>query len=102
MGEKYCKDFLIKEIALRAGFTQGDVRVLLSTFEEIIREAVENHDEILIGSLFKIYVHKICPHTGFSLKTRKNYDRNITYRLTIKPSTTLKKILKNSKPNVEE
>ena len=97
MSERYGKDWLIKEIAARASFTQGDVRAMFNAFEEIVQEAVADHEEFLIGGLFKIYCHKIEPHTGFDLATQKEKFRDTTYRLTIKPSTTLKKIAKNGK-----
>ena len=96
MSEKYGKDFLIKEIASRASFTQGDVRAMWNAFEEIVEEVVAEHDELVIGGLFKVYAHEIAPHTGFDLHTGKEKFRDTTYRLTISPSTTLKKILKNS------
>jgi nucleoid DNA-binding protein len=96
MSEKYGKDFLIREIANRASFTQGDVRAMFDAFEEIIQEAVSEREEFLIGGLFKVYCHKIEEHKAFDLATQKEKYRGITYRLTIKPSTTLKKILKNS------
>lgn len=97
MSEKYGKDWLIKEIAARASFTQGDAREMFKAFEEIIREAVAEREDFLIGGLFHLYCHKIEPHTAFDLATQKEKFRDTTYRLTIKPSTTLKKIAKNGK-----
>jgi len=102
MSEKYGKGWLIKEIASRASFTQGDVRAMFNSFEEIIEEAVAEREEFLIGGLFEIYCHKIEPHIGFNLATKKKHYRDATYRLTIKPSITLKRILKNGKPSKEE
>lgn len=102
MTEKYGKDWLVKEIAARASFTQGDVKEMFDTFEEIVEEVVASHDELVIGGLFKVYSHKIDPHTGFDLHTGAEKFRDTTYRLTISPSPTLKRILKNSKPSNEE
>ena len=102
MSEKYGKDWLIREIAARASFTQGDVREMFNAFEEIVQEAVADHEEFLIGGLFKIYCHKIEPHTGFDLATQKEKHRDTTYRLTIKPSTTLKKIAKMGDSSIRE
>lgn len=99
MSEKYGKDWLIKEIAARASFTQGDVREMFRAFEEIIEESVKEKDSLMIGGLFHLYIHKIDPHVGFDLATQKEKFRDTTYRLTIKPSTTLKKILKNGNNN---
>lgn len=99
MTEKYGKDWLVKEIAARASFTQGDVKEMFDTFEEIVEEVVASHDELVIGGLFKVYAHEIAPHTGFDLHTGAEKFRDTTYRLTISPSTTLKRILKNSKPS---
>jgi nucleoid DNA-binding protein len=95
MSEKYGKDWIIKEIAVRASFTQGDAREMFNAFEEIVQEMVASHDELLVGGLFHIYCHEIKEHDGFNLATKKEEHRDTTYRLTIKPSTTLKKIAKN-------
>ena len=94
--EKFGKDFLIKEIASRAEFTQGDVRIILNTFEDIVKEAVRDHDDLMIGGLFKVYCHEILPHDGFDINTKEKTHRDTTYRLSIRPSTTLRKILKDS------
>jgi len=102
MSEKYGKDWLVKEIAARASFTQGDVRAMFKAFEEIIKEAVAAHEEFLVGGLFKIYTHEISEHTGFDLATQKEKHRDTTYRLTIKPSTTLKKIAKMGDSSIRE
>lgn len=101
MTEKYGKDFIIREIAARASFTQGDVREMFDAFEEIVKEMVASHDDLVIGGLFHLYSHEILPHTGFDLHTGAEKFRDTTYRLTISPSVTLKRILKNSKPSVE-
>ena len=96
MGEKYTKDFLLKEIAARASFRVSDVRIIMDTFEEIIKEVVENKDELMIGGLFKIHSKKIKPHRGYNLNTKKHQELGTTYRLTITPSTILRNILRES------
>jgi len=92
--EKYTKDFLIKEIAARAYFTVSDVKIIWKTFEEIVEEVVAEHDELLIGGLFKVYTKEVAPAEFYHLTEKKKVKRDKTYRLVISPSTTLKRIAK--------
>jgi nucleoid DNA-binding protein len=102
MSEKYTKDFLVREIATRASFTIGDAKTMFDAFEEIVQEIVAEHSDLLVGGLFHIYVHEVLPHDGFNLSTKKEEHRDTTYRLTIKPSTTLKKIAKNGNASLKD
>jgi len=97
MSEKYTKDFLIKELAARASFTLGDVKILWEEFEKLVEEVVESHDELMIGGLFKIYAKEIAPHTAFDIHTQTHKKTETTYRLVISPSTTLRRITRNGK-----
>jgi len=97
MGEKYTKDFLVKEIAARASFSIGDVKIIMRTFEDIIEEVAADHDELLIGGLFKMYAKEMVPHKGFSISKQKAENRGTTYRLVISPSTTLRRITRDGK-----
>ena len=103
---KYTKDFLIKELAARADFTLGDVRIIWDTFEELVQEIILSGDELMVGGLFKIYAKAIAPHEYYDIKTKTYTEKKTTYRLVIKPSVTLRAILKNKNlenpPEVEE
>lgn len=102
MTERYTKDFLIREIAARASFSIGDVKIIMRTFEDIIEEMIVDGDELLVGGLFKIYVKTILPHKSFDINTQTHKQSGTTYRITIKPSTTLKNALKNRAKNNSE
>jgi nucleoid DNA-binding protein len=99
--EEYGRDFLIHEIALRAGFTVGDARVMFNAFEGIIKDIVAEKSTVLIGGLFSIKIHKILPHEGWDLNSKQKKMRDVGYRMTIKPSITLKRLLKFGKNEIE-
>ena len=108
MSEKYTKEFLLRELAVRASFTLGDVKILWEEFEKLVEEVIAEKDELMIGGLFKIYMKEIAPHTAFDISTQKHKTTDTTYRLVISPSTTLRRIArygridKTSPPDEEE
>lgn len=108
MSEKYTKEFLLRELAVRASFTVGDVKIIWEEFEKLVEEIVSEHDELLVGGLFKIYTTEIASHTAFDIKTQTHKKTGTTYRLVIAPSTTLRRIArygnidKTSPPDEEE
>jgi len=97
MSEKYTKDFLMRELAVRANFSVGDVRILWNTFEELVEEIVAEHDELMVGGLFRLYSHKISKHKAWDINSQKYVEQEDAYRLTISPSTTLRKLAKRGK-----
>jgi nucleoid DNA-binding protein len=99
MSEKYTKEFLLRELAARASFTLGDVKILWEEFEKLVEEMVVEKDELLIGGLFKVYVKEILPHVRYDLNSKKHIDVGTTYRITISPSSTLKNALKRKIKN---
>jgi len=96
-GEKYTKDFLIKEIGDRAGFTYGDSRIMFNAFESIVEDIVAERERLMIGGLFSIEICEIEPHMAYDVHTKKEKYRDVSYRMTIVPSIPLKKILKYGK-----
>jgi nucleoid DNA-binding protein len=101
-GEKYTKEFLIKEIGDRAGFTHGDARLMFNAFESIVEDVVAERERLMIGGLFSIEICEIEPHMAYDVHTKAEKHRDVSYRMTIKPSTTLKKILKDGKNSKNE
>ena len=59
-----------KEIAYRARFTQSDIRIILDTFEDVIKDIIYNRNELKIVGLFKLYVTTIKAHKGWSPNNR--------------------------------
>lgn len=90
MTEKYTKTFFIKELAARANFTQGDVKILWEEFEKLVEEIVAERSELMIGGLFKVYAKKINPHKLYDLNKKEYINIGTTYRLSIKPSSILR------------
>ena len=64
MKEKRNRTWLTHEIAKRANFTLGDVRIILNTFEDIVKETLINDDILLFNRLFKVEVGTIKEHNG--------------------------------------
>ncbi len=67
--KKYNKAWLIKEIAKRARFTIGDIRIVWETFEEIVREVVAEEAQLRISGIFKLYVTKLPERWGVHPQT---------------------------------
>ena len=92
------KAWLIKELARKADFTEGDIRIILDSFIDIIDnlifdsvESLRNSDDKvfevlnLFGS-FNISVCKIKAHTGFDAVRRKHRYLEDSYKIFFKPS----------------
>jgi len=88
--------WIIKEIAERANFTIGDVKIILDTFAEIIKELIRNQRRFNWQGIFNLSVSK-------NPSRKKGWDafRNIsllnipeTYRIVFSASRNLKKLLK--------
>lgn len=61
---EYNKDWLIREVAHRADFTIGDIKLVWSTIEDVIKEVLHNEDTLMIKGLFRVYVKTIRPRRG--------------------------------------
>lgn len=79
---RYNRDFLVREIAARAGFTIGDVKVIFATFEQIVKEIIQEKDELTISGLFQLSVGEIKEHEGVNPKKNE--------RIQIPPSNRIK------------
>lgn len=66
MSQSVNKDRFIEILADRAGFTKGDVRIILDTLVEVFEDAVQNETEINVRGFGRL---------SFSvLPARKGYD----------------------------
>ena len=94
MKKLFTRDWLIKELASRASFTQGDVKILWITFEEIVQEIIQNEDELLITGLFKLYVRTIEAHKGYDATHKIPIDIPEKKRIVFGASRTLLDLFK--------
>lgn len=92
--ESYTKEWLIRELANRASFTISDVRILWATFEEIIKEIIQDRNEIIIPGLFKLYVGKIKAHKGHNAVEDKEMELPEANRICFTASRALLDLLK--------
>ena len=91
MAEKtvYTKDWLIKEIAYRARFTQSDIRIIWETFEQIVKDIIYDKNELKIIGLFKLYVTTIKAHKGWSPNKKEEVEIPESKRIVFKASRSL-------------
>jgi nucleoid DNA-binding protein len=92
--EVYTKDYLIRELAARASFTISDVRILWDTFESIVKEIIENKNELVIPGLFKLYTKEIKAHKGYNAVKNESMEIPISYRICFVASRVLLDLLK--------
>ena len=58
------KDMFIREIAHRADFTIGDIKIVWGVIEDIFKDIIANEDELKLVGLFHLYVRTIRPRMG--------------------------------------
>ena len=58
------KDMFIREIAHRADFTIGDIKIVWATIEGLIKDIIMDEDELKLTGLFHLYVRTIAPRMG--------------------------------------
>jgi len=85
----YGKDYLVDEIAKRAKFTKGDVRVILKTFEDIIVEMIKNKKSFVYNHMFRITIREIKSFIIYDHKRKKYWKKPVTWRLFMSPSPWL-------------
>jgi nucleoid DNA-binding protein len=94
MNKKYGKEELIREIADRAHFTIGDVRIIWDTFEDIVYEVIKEKAVLFVGGLFKISVTDIAEHKGYDAYRKIPQVIRPTHRIRIRASKALSQLLK--------
>lgn len=93
---RYNRDFLIREIAARANFTIGDVRIIWATFEEIVREIIADKSELILSGLFYLSVGEIEAHEGVNPKINKRIKIPKSNRIKFRASRMLYDLFKQN------
>jgi nucleoid DNA-binding protein len=94
MNENYNKADIVRELASRAQFTQEDVRLLLNTFEDLIREVVENQDILTWTGVLRLNTKLRKAHKGWDGIRKQPLDLPDDYRVTITASGNLCHLVK--------
>ena len=90
----YTRDWFIRTIASRAGFTIGDVRIIFNIFEDIIKDVIEEQGELILPGLFKLYTKEIEPHDGWDATRNIPLKVKQSHRIVFKPSRHLLALLR--------
>ena len=99
---KLTKEWFIREIAERARFTIGDVRILWDEVEEIFKDVIYFEEELILPGLFKIYVTTIKEHKGHNAVEDKSMIVPESKRIVFKASRSLLDLFKNKDSEQEE
>lgn len=62
----HTKETLTRELAKRANFTIGDVRIIMDEFEKLFKEIVVNQDRIVWNGLFNLNYGDVAAYEGFN------------------------------------
>lgn len=87
--EKLTKEWFIREIADRANFTIGDVRILWDTIEDIIKDIIYYEEELVIPGFLKLSVTTIKEHKGHNAVKNESMIIPESKRINFKASRTL-------------
>jgi nucleoid DNA-binding protein len=94
MGESdYGKEYLIEEIAKRAKFTKGDIRIVMKAFEEVILDIIKEQKSITVTHLFRIQISKVKAFRAWDARLKEYWDRPETWKVRMYPSHYIQKIL---------
>ena len=85
----YGKEYLVDEIAKRAKFTKGDVRIILKTFEDILVEMVKDKKSFAFVHLFRITIRQVKGCIAYDHKRKKYWKKPNNWRLFISPAPWL-------------
>ena len=114
MSEDIGKEYLVKTIANRAGFTLSDVRLIYDTLQETLYELVKSKHDILKNSpnediqvvsvtgLFNIRIKKIAAHEGHDAVRNKKSFFDESYKVVFTPSRKFIDAMKGEDGEIEK
>lgn len=79
------KQQFVREVARRAGFTIGDVKIILETMIDVFEETMLNGQTLNIGGWFRAYPTTIKAYKGWDGYRQKPIDVPESTRVIIKP-----------------
>ena len=94
-GNKY---WLMREIAHRSNFTLNDIIIVMDTFEQILREVIQDKGTLMYANLFKLFVTKPKEgHYGWNAREDKSIWIEPSYRINMKVSRKLYDLIRDIK-----
>jgi nucleoid DNA-binding protein len=90
----YTKESFVKLLAEKARFTQGDIKVILDSFEEIVKDIIKNGDELILTGIFHLYIQDIDAHEGYDPVRQIKQEVKKSKRIVFKASRTLLDLFK--------
>lgn len=92
--EKLTKDWFIKKLSLRTGYSQRAIREVWHAIEELLKDIIFFEEELVIPGLFKVYVTTIPEHKGHNAVRDEPMIVPESKRINIKASRALLKLFK--------
>ena len=90
----YTRDWLIKAVAKKAGFTQGDVDIILYTLAEVLAEIVAKRGVLHLRGLFTMYLTERKPGRAYNNNTKEFYvETKPSFYVSFKASKQLLRFL---------
>lgn len=80
---------LARRIAERKGYKIGDVEDLLESYEDIVKEAIENGEEVKHGKLYKLELQEVPVKKAWDGLNKKYFIREAKRVPKFKPLTKL-------------
>jgi len=89
MTKRYNQKEIVKLVAERAGFTIGDVNIILNTFIDIFTEIIGRKETVIIRNLFRMYLTKKSQKRTYNLQTKEMEEYPDSYYVSFKASPML-------------
>lgn len=87
--EKLTKDWFIKKLSVRTGYSQKKIRHIWNAIEELLKDIIFFEETLVIPGLFKVYVTTIPEHKGHNAVKNEPMIVPESKRINIKASRAL-------------
>lgn len=91
---KYNTRWFIREVATRAGFTIGDVQVILDFMIDVLEEVAEKQEPLYIQNLFRMDVTHIAGYAGWNGIEKKDIWVPPSIRIKLSPGANLNRAVR--------
>jgi len=94
--KSYGKVELIREIANRAGFTIGDVKIIIDTLIDLFEEVALLKGSMRIDNMISMFVKELPTREGYNPKTKQREKFPPTSRIYVRVSENIRDKLRDS------
>lgn len=91
------KDWIIRAISSKTGFSMKDTRDFLNAFVDVVRERIIKNEPFLIKGLFKMYITSVKSHSGWNIREKRVVRYPESYRIVFKASRELLDLIDQKK-----